>query len=107
MPGEDGCSLVQELRRSERSLGQLPIPAVALTAFARPEDRRRVLAAGFDAHVAKPVEPDDLLDTLKRLLERRPRAALEPQESRTPAPPDARSGPHEPPRQGGEALAAG
>jgi signal transduction histidine kinase/DNA-binding NarL/FixJ family response regulator len=107
MPGEDGCSLVQELRRSERSLGQLPIPAVALTAFARPEDRRRVLAAGFDAHVAKPVEPDDLLDTLKRLLERRPRAALEPQESRTPAPPEARSGPHEPPRQGGEALAAG
>lgn len=70
MPGEDGCQLVQELRRRERALGERALPAVALTAFTRPEDRRRVLAAGFDAHVPKPVEPDELVATLSALLDR-------------------------------------
>jgi signal transduction histidine kinase/DNA-binding NarL/FixJ family response regulator len=79
MPGEDGCALIQELRRVERALGQQPAPAVALTAFSRPDDRKRVLAAGFDAHVPKPVEPDELRETLTALLRREPRpAALRP-----------------------------
>ncbi|WP_242393873.1 hybrid sensor histidine kinase/response regulator [Anaeromyxobacter oryzisoli] len=75
MPGEDGCALVQELRRRERARGDLPVPAVALTAFGRPEDRHRVLAAGFDAHVPKPVEPDALRAVLTGLLGRGPAAA--------------------------------
>jgi CheY-like chemotaxis protein len=37
------------------------IPAIALTAFARPEDRRRALHAGFQVHLAKPVEPAELV----------------------------------------------
>jgi signal transduction histidine kinase/DNA-binding NarL/FixJ family response regulator len=79
MPGEDGCALIQELRRVERALGQQPAPAVALTAFSRPDDRKRVLAAGFDAHVPKPVEPDELRETLTALLRREPRPpALRP-----------------------------
>jgi CheY-like chemotaxis protein len=78
MPGEDGYALIQELRRVERALGQLPMPALALTAFARPEDRRNVLAAGFDAHVAKPVEPDELRATLAALLRREPRPTAAP-----------------------------
>jgi len=78
MPGEDGYALLHELRRVERALGQLPVPAVALTAFARPEDRRKVLAAGFDAHVAKPVEPDELRATLSALLRREPQPAAPP-----------------------------
>jgi DNA-binding response OmpR family regulator len=71
----------------ERALGQLPVPALALTAFGRPEDRRRVLAAGFDAHVSKPVEPDDLRSTLAALLRREPRG---PALARDPARPAAR-----------------
>jgi PAS domain S-box-containing protein len=54
MPEEDGYSLVKKLRQ----LGD--IPAIAVTAFARSEDRIRALDAGFCSHVAKPVNPDEL-----------------------------------------------
>jgi CheY-like chemotaxis protein len=60
LPGEDGLTFLRRLR-------QLPggdVPAVALTAFVRPEDRDLALAAGFDAHVAKPIEPKQFLDVL-------------------------------------------
>lgn len=67
MPGEDGCVLIEELRAVERGLGAPPVPAVALTAFTRPEDRRRVLAAGFDAHVAKPATLEELLEIIGRV----------------------------------------
>jgi CheY-like chemotaxis protein len=58
MPMQDGYDLI----RIVRSRGHTPhdLPAVALTAFARPEDRRRALAAGYQAHVAKPVDPAEL-----------------------------------------------
>ncbi len=68
MPGEDGYALVAELRRRERASGGGHLPAAALTAYTRPEDRRRVLAAGFDAHVAKPIDPAILRDALEGLL---------------------------------------
>jgi PAS domain S-box-containing protein len=56
MPGEDGCALVRGLRaRSDET------PAIALTAYARPEDRDRVLAAGFQTHLPKPVDPGELI----------------------------------------------
>jgi CheY-like chemotaxis protein len=43
------------------------IPAIALTAYARAEDAERALAAGFQVHMAKPVDPSDLLDTVASL----------------------------------------
>ena len=63
MPDVDGF----ELLRRVRSLGQTgggKLPAIALTAFARSEDRTRALRAGFLAHVAKPVEPSELVATV-------------------------------------------
>ncbi len=75
MPGEDGFALLRTLRATEVVLGRPPLATVALTAFARPEDRRQVLEAGFDAHVAKPVEPEELLGTLTALLARGGRRA--------------------------------
>jgi signal transduction histidine kinase/ActR/RegA family two-component response regulator len=86
MPGEDGCALVMELRKLERALGQAPVPALALTAFGRPEDRRRVLAAGFDAHVSKPIEPDELRVIIAGLLRREPRPAVAARVDGVPAP---------------------
>jgi signal transduction histidine kinase/ActR/RegA family two-component response regulator len=65
MPGEDGFTFIGRVR----SLGRARIPALAVTAYARAEDRARALAAGFDMHVSKPIEPAelvDLVDTLAR-----------------------------------------
>ena len=61
MPGEDGHALIRAVRAAETRTGDRPIPAVALTAYARPEDRSASLAAGFDLHISKPVEPDALV----------------------------------------------
>lgn len=59
MPGEDGYSLIRKIRALETKHGWR-IPAAALTAYARSEDRTRALSAGFQTHVAKPIEPDEL-----------------------------------------------
>jgi signal transduction histidine kinase/CheY-like chemotaxis protein len=59
MPGEDGYELLRQLRADAR-IDAAPV-AVAVTAHARAEDRRRALDAGFAAHLAKPIEPDDLV----------------------------------------------
>jgi PAS domain S-box-containing protein len=56
MPGEDGYSLIRKVRAS----GNL-IPAIALTAYARPEDRLRAMNAGFQTHLAKPADPSELV----------------------------------------------
>ena len=64
MPGMDGYELVRRARRLE---GGQPRACIAMTAFARPEDRERALRAGFDAHVAKPLEPALLVATIARL----------------------------------------
>ncbi len=60
MPDEDGYDFLDKLRRLPDSEGG-DTPAVALTAFARAEDRRRALIAGFQMHLPKPVEPAELL----------------------------------------------
>ncbi len=61
MPEVDGYEFLRRVRSSENAAR---IPAVALTAFARSEDRTRALRAGYIAHVAKPVEPAELLATV-------------------------------------------
>jgi len=62
MPDMDGYELIQRVRRELPSLAHMP--AIALTAYARSEDRTRALRAGFAAHLAKPVEPTELLTTV-------------------------------------------
>ena len=59
MPGEDGYELIKKVRKMDADRGGC-IPAVALTAYARGEDRIRALSAGFQMHVSKPVEPVEL-----------------------------------------------
>jgi signal transduction histidine kinase/CheY-like chemotaxis protein len=59
LPDEDGYALIRRLRALDAESGG-SIPAVALTGFVRPEDRARVLAAGFQIHVAKPIDPAEL-----------------------------------------------
>jgi CheY-like chemotaxis protein len=60
LPDEDGYSLVREIRSREQEHGGF-LPAVALTGYARADDRARALAAGFQAHVPKPVFPAELI----------------------------------------------
>jgi CheY-like chemotaxis protein len=63
LPEEDGYALIRRLRQQEAQRGGF-LPAVALTGYTGAEDRARVLAAGFQAHVAKPVEPAVLTSTI-------------------------------------------
>jgi CheY-like chemotaxis protein len=69
MPGENGYSFVTRLRNLPPEKGGT-IPAIALTAYARREDRMQALAAGFGMHVPKPVEPDELAVAIAALLGR-------------------------------------
>jgi PAS domain S-box-containing protein len=69
MPDEDGYSLIGRVRGHDASRVS-ETPAVALTAYARDDDRARSLAAGFDAYLPKPVEPSELFAVLGRLLQR-------------------------------------
>jgi PAS domain S-box-containing protein len=66
LPEVDGYELVRRIRDDERPTGART-PAVALTAFARIEDRVKALAAGYQMHVAKPVEPGELLTIVASL----------------------------------------
>jgi PAS domain S-box-containing protein len=67
MPEEDGYSLIARVRERDERRGAVT-PALALTAYAREEDRTRSLAAGFDAHLSKPVEPPELLSVVASLV---------------------------------------
>jgi CheY-like chemotaxis protein len=67
MPGEDGYDLIRRIRTSEKSVGRQQIPAAAVTAFARSEDRDKAIAAGFQVHVAKPFDPVDLIGIVATL----------------------------------------
>ena len=67
LPGEDGYALIAKVRALEQQRGKRT-PAIALTAYVRVEDRARVLQAGYDRFVPKPVEPSELLATLASLV---------------------------------------
>ena len=66
MPGEDGYELIRRVRRLGPDHGG-SIPALALTAYARPEDRMKAVRAGFQMHISKPVEAAELLTMVASL----------------------------------------
>ena len=68
MPGEHGYGLIQAVRALPPEQGGR-VPALALTAYVRSEDRERVLAAGFNQHLAKPIDPIDLASAVAQLAE--------------------------------------
>ncbi|HZM53133.1 MAG TPA: ATP-binding protein, partial [Vicinamibacteria bacterium] len=70
MPGEDGHGLIRRVRSLGPDAGG-DVPAVALTAYARPEDRERAIRSGFQVHMAKPVDPGLLFAMVARLSQRR------------------------------------
>ena len=70
MPGTDGYQLIRELRLRPSQQGGA-VPAVALTAYARTEDRLRSLRAGFQLHLSKPVQPSELVTVVASLAARR------------------------------------
>jgi CheY-like chemotaxis protein len=68
MPEEDGYSLIRRIRALESARAHLP--AVALTAYARTEDRTTAIRSGFQNHLSKPVEPSELLAVVASLAGR-------------------------------------
>ena len=66
MPGLDGYEFIRELRKRG-----IETPAIALTAFALADDRRKALSAGYQAHVSKPVDTGALIAAVAWLAERR------------------------------------
>ncbi|HET9206119.1 MAG TPA: ATP-binding protein, partial [Burkholderiaceae bacterium] len=71
MPDQDGYQFIREVRRLPPEQGGRT-PAIALTAFARSEDRTRAMLAGYQLHIAKPIEPHELLAALASLAGRMP-----------------------------------
>ncbi|HYM81583.1 MAG TPA: MASE1 domain-containing protein [Candidatus Limnocylindria bacterium] len=71
MPGEDGYALLERMRALRAEIGAL-VPVVALTAHARTEDVARAIAAGFQTHVAKPLDPVELVRIVSELVARAP-----------------------------------
>ncbi len=71
MPDEDGCALIDQIRALELQQGG-STPAVALTAYARAEDRIRAIRAGFQMHISKPVEPAELIAIVASLAKAAP-----------------------------------
>jgi CheY-like chemotaxis protein len=63
MPQEDGYSFIRRIREA----GEL-VPALAITAYARSEDEARVRDAGFQRHMAKPFDPEELVRTVRELV---------------------------------------
>ncbi|HEY3731234.1 MAG TPA: ATP-binding protein, partial [Steroidobacteraceae bacterium] len=79
MPGEDGYELLKSLRHTEQEQHTARVPAIAVTAFARSEDRQSALAAGFDDHLPKPVDPDRLIAAIAQMVSKsRPPPRIEP-----------------------------
>ena len=68
MPSEDGYDLIRQIRSNEEPDSYTP--AIALTAYAREEDKQQALEAGFDLHLPKPIEPLQLVESLVQLIDR-------------------------------------
>ncbi|MDM0074510.1 response regulator [Variovorax sp. J2P1-59] len=72
LPGRDGYELIRELRSAAHATMGRRLLAVALTAFSRNQDRERALAAGFDVHLGKPLQPHRLIAAIVELAGRTP-----------------------------------
>jgi CheY-like chemotaxis protein len=70
MPVMDGFDLIARVRASDDAAVR-DIPAAALTAFARSEDRARAMRSGFEVHLSKPIEPGELMAAAAMLARRR------------------------------------
>ncbi|MEA3146254.1 MAG: hypothetical protein QOI53_1732 [Verrucomicrobiota bacterium] len=70
MPGEDGYSLIRRLRTLEAEQQESALPALALSAYARSEDRTKAIRSGFQNHLAKPVDPAELMAIVSSLARR-------------------------------------
>jgi PAS domain S-box-containing protein len=68
LPEMDGYELIDRIRMQELEGNQPPVPAIALTAFARDADRRMAIEAGYQKHVGKPVQPEQLLSAVRVLM---------------------------------------
>jgi len=79
MPNVDGYELIRQVRA--KGITAQSLPAIALTAFARTEDRRRAMLAGYQAHLIKPVDPSELIFSVAALTGR---AEPDPDDSVTP-----------------------
>jgi len=66
MPDEDGYALIRDVRALGTARG-FWFPAIAFTAYAQAEDKRRALEAGYQVHLAKPVDAATLVETISRL----------------------------------------
>jgi signal transduction histidine kinase/CheY-like chemotaxis protein len=91
MPGEDGVSMIKRIRQRSPARGGL-VRAIAISAYARPEDRQAALAAGYDDFLAKPAMPADVVRAVDRWLASPPRVPQERQRprraARSPVPAD-------------------
>jgi CheY-like chemotaxis protein len=67
MPEMDGYALIRQIRKCSPEQGGT-IPAIALTAYAGEINQQQALAAGFQMHISKPVEPEELVKAIARLL---------------------------------------
>jgi len=81
MPGEDGLSMIRRIRQRPPGRGGL-VRAIAISAYARPEDRQAALAAGYDDFLAKPAMPADVVRAVDRWLASPPRLTRESQRPR-------------------------
>ena len=64
MPGGDGYGLVERIRRVHR---RRPLPVIALTAYASPAEHEAIVRAGFQLHLRKPIDPEELAHCLSRV----------------------------------------
>jgi CheY-like chemotaxis protein len=81
MPEVDGYELIRCMRRQRRG-----VPAIALSAYARSEDRERALAAGYDGYCAKPIDCDGLFEVIRAVIANAPGAPGRPASAASPAP---------------------
>src|SRR5262249_41361390 len=70
MPDEDGYELIEKIRTLPEEEGGLT-PAIALTGYATRKDREKSLSSGYQLHIAKPIEQDELVSAISRLLARK------------------------------------
>jgi CheY-like chemotaxis protein len=73
MPGEDGYALIRKVRELDSDYHR-QLPTIALTAYVGAEARKRALAAGFQLHVPKPIEPEELVAAVMSLAQPNGRA---------------------------------